>query len=186
MTEIDSAPLVLHGRRRSAARLRDGVLLPEQGGVRRRTPVAAIDSVDVRGRRGREPAVVLTSRAPRPDPPRYALVSRSAPAMREFTEAPHRALPVRDAAEPRPDGASPVSAEPMEHPGTEPLPVALAVLGAGCALIAVTPAARGAGDGGVLGAVLLGLSMTPCALDGDPGMFAGRTPLGVAESSTLN
>ncbi|MFJ9704358.1 hypothetical protein [Streptomyces sp. NPDC101234] len=112
MTEIDSSPLVLHGRRRSAARLRSGVLLREQGGVRRRIPVAAIERVEVRGRTGRELAVFLTSNDPRPAAPGRSLVSRSAPAVREFAEAPRRALPVRDAAEPRPDGASLVSVEP--------------------------------------------------------------------------
>ncbi|MFK0112462.1 hypothetical protein [Streptomyces sp. NPDC091217] len=150
MTEIDSSPLVLNGRRRSAARLRSGVLLLEQGGVRRRIPVAAIERVEVRGRTGRELAVVLTSNDPCPAAPGHSLVSRSAPAVREFAEALRRALPARDATEPRPDGASLVSVEPMERPGPEPRQVALVALGAGYALIAVALVARGAGEQAVV------------------------------------
>ncbi|MEU9452764.1 hypothetical protein [Streptomyces sp. NPDC048277] len=146
MTEIDSSPLVLHGRRRSAARLRSGVLLLEQGGVRRRIPVAAIERVDVRGRRGRALAVVLTSRDPRPDPPGYVLVARSSPVVRDFAEVLRRALPARDTAEPDSGGAALVSVEPMERPGLEPRPVALAALGVAYALIAVALVARGPGE----------------------------------------
>jgi hypothetical protein len=146
VTEIDSSPLVLYGRRRSAARLRSGVLLLEQGGVRRRIPVAAIAHVDVRGRKGRELAVVLTSRDPCPDPPGYSLVSRSTPAVREFAEALRRALPVRDADGPGRDGAALVSVEPMERPGPEPRRSALVALGAAYALITVALVVRGAGE----------------------------------------
>ncbi len=112
--------------------------------------MAAIERVEVRGPEGREFAVVLTSNDPRPDAPGHSLVSRSAPAVREFAEALRRALPVRDAAEPRPDGASVVSVEPMERPGLEPRQVALAALGVGYALITVALVARGAGEQAVV------------------------------------
>ncbi|MFD8718675.1 hypothetical protein ACFV2H_11815 [Streptomyces sp. NPDC059629] len=244
MTEIDSSPLVLHGRRRSAARLRSGVLLRGQGGVRRRTPVAAIERVEVRGRRGREFAVVLTSNDPRPVAPGHSLVSRSAPAVREFTEALRRALPVRYVAEPRPDGASLVARGAGEQAVVSVgVPTVLAP-----GVAALVGGARYARDAAVLRARRVAVEGSrstpgvlvrdrlrrghgqaprlsyvdahgesggnwpaacssrccpacpcpssasawrrarrlPCAPDGDPGMFAGRDPLGVAESSTLN
>ncbi|MER5749299.1 hypothetical protein [Streptomyces sp. NPDC002088] len=52
MASTDTSPLVLRDRRRSAARLRAGVLLLDAGGGRRRIPVAAIERVDVSGSGG--------------------------------------------------------------------------------------------------------------------------------------
>lgn len=77
MTEIDTSPLVLYGRRRSVARLRAGVLLLETGGARHRIPVAAIGRVEVSGAKGRVLTVVLAA-----DLVTYSLTSRSAPAVR--------------------------------------------------------------------------------------------------------
>ncbi|WP_316757176.1 hypothetical protein [Streptomyces herbicida] len=116
MTDNATSPLVLHGRRRSVARLRSGELLLEAGAVRRKIPVAAIERVEVRGSEGCEPAVVLTSAAP--DPATYTLASRSAPAVREFAEAASRAVPARDADEPRRDGVARVTTEPVQRPGS--------------------------------------------------------------------
>ncbi|WP_328872651.1 hypothetical protein OHT76_22520 [Streptomyces sp. NBC_00287] len=149
MTEIHTSPLVLHGRRRSVARLRAGVLLLEAGGVRHRIPVAAIERVEVSGAKGRVLTVVLSSAT-------HTLTSRSAPAVREFAEAVRRALPVRDADEPRPA----VSAEPVERPGVEPGYVVLWALGVAFVLVAVALVVRGAGEQAVVfwlvGPVVLG------------------------------
>ncbi|MFI9808193.1 hypothetical protein ACIHEJ_28140 [Streptomyces sp. NPDC052301] len=51
---------------------------------------------------------------------RYSLTALSAPAVRAFAEAAGRALPVRDAGEPRPDGAALVSVEPVRRPTADP------------------------------------------------------------------
>ncbi|MFF4548290.1 hypothetical protein ACFY1J_29345 [Streptomyces sp. NPDC001406] len=112
--------------------------------MRRRIPVAAIERVDVSGRAGRELIVVLTSALP--GPATHCLVSRSAPAVHEFAEALRRALPVRDADEPRRDGAARVTVEPVERPGPEPRNVALGVLGVLYVLVAAALVARGAGE----------------------------------------
>ncbi|MEU6573248.1 hypothetical protein [Streptomyces sp. NPDC046805] len=118
MAPTDTSPLVLHGRLRSVARLRSGELLLDAAGVRRRIPVAAIERAEAGGAKGRELTVVLT--AVGSDPVTYTLVSRSAPAVREFAEAVRRALPVRDAGEARRDGAGLVSEEPLERPTPKP------------------------------------------------------------------
>ncbi|MDQ0600358.1 hypothetical protein QF037_004703 [Streptomyces canus] len=110
MIEIDTSLLVLHGRRRSVARLRAGVVLLETGGVRHRIPVAAIARVDATGPGGRVLTVVVATTPT--DSVTHSVTSRSAPAVRAFAEAVRRALPVRDADEPRPE----VSAEPVEGP----------------------------------------------------------------------
>ncbi|MEU6325497.1 hypothetical protein [Streptomyces sp. NPDC047009] len=59
MTSTETSSLVLHGKGRASARLRDGVVLLEADGVRRRIPVAAIERVDVHGARVRRLTVVL-------------------------------------------------------------------------------------------------------------------------------
>ncbi|MFF4398290.1 DUF3592 domain-containing protein [Streptomyces sp. NPDC001480] len=155
----DSSPLVLHGRGRASARLRDGVLLLESGGVRRRIPVGAIERVEVRGGKGRELAVVLTAA----DPARaktYTLTARSAPAVGAFAGAVRRALPARVPGKPRADGAARVSVEPLERPGLEPWRVGLWALGVSLLLVAGLLAACGAGAKAVAlwlaGAVVLG------------------------------
>lgn len=112
VTEIDSSPLVLYGRRRSAVRLRAGVLLWDQERTRRRIPVAAVERVEVGGPKGQELTVVLTASDATAAPAvTYVLRARSAPMVREFAAAVSRALPVRDAEEPRPDGAGLVTEE---------------------------------------------------------------------------
>ncbi|MFJ6085284.1 hypothetical protein ACIQI8_28140 [Streptomyces sp. NPDC092369] len=78
-------------------------------GVRRRIPVAAVERIDVHGPKGRRLTVVLTGS----EPVAYRLRCRSGPAVREFAQALQRALPVRDAAEPRTDGAVLVTEEPL-------------------------------------------------------------------------
>lgn len=113
VTEIDTSPLVLYGRRRSVARLKAGVLLLDQGRIRRRIPVSAIERVDVGGPRGCELTVVLTVGTP--PAVTYVLRARSAPMVREFAAALSRALPVRGAEEPRPDGAALVTEEVVKR-----------------------------------------------------------------------
>ena len=169
MTEIDTSPLVLHGRRRSAARLRAGVLLLETGGVRHRIPVAAIDRVDVSGPGGRVLTVALATARADPAGPSdsadrapvtYSLTSRSAPAVAAFAEAVRRALPVRDADEPRPEAEMEVSVEPVERPGPDLRRVILWTLGLTLVLVTVVLVARGADERAVVfwlvGPVLLG------------------------------
>lgn len=111
MASTGTSSLVLHGRRRASVRLRDGVVLLEAEGLRRRIPVAAIERVDVHGANGRRLTVVLTG----DEPVAYHLRCRSAAAVHEFAQAVRRALPVRDADEPRPDGVGPVTEEPLER-----------------------------------------------------------------------
>lgn len=143
VTSIDTSPLVLHGRRRSAARLRSGLLLLDGGGVHRRIPVTAIERVDVNGAGGRRLTIVLTGA----EPQTFSVTSRSAPAVREFAEAVRRALPVRDAGEPRPDGAGLVTVAPLERPGLEPKRVLWWALGAVWALLALVLLVKGPADG---------------------------------------
>jgi hypothetical protein len=149
VTEIDTSPLVLHGRRRSVARLRAGVVLLETDGVRHRIPVAAIARVDATGPGGRVLTVVVATTPTTPTDPvtySYSLTSRSAPAVRAFAEAVRRALPVRDADEPRPQ----VSAEPVERSGPH---LGYAILGAlvlTYVLVAVVLVNRGAGEQAVV------------------------------------
>jgi hypothetical protein len=87
-------------------------------GVRRRIPLAAIERVEVRGPKGRCLTVLLTV-TDGGDPQSYALVCRSAAAVAEFARVVGAALPVRDAAEPRPDGAGMVVVKPLERPAPD-------------------------------------------------------------------
>lgn len=80
-------------------------------GVRRRIPVAAIERIHVHGPKGRRLTVVLTG----DEPVVYDLRCRSGLAVHEFAKVVRRALPVRDADEPRQDGAGPVTEEPPER-----------------------------------------------------------------------
>ncbi|MET7370215.1 hypothetical protein ABZS61_30945 [Streptomyces sp. NPDC005566] len=111
MTSTEMSSLVLHGRRRASARLRDGAVVLEMDCVRRRIPVTAIERVDVHGTRGRRLTVVLTG----DEPAAYHLRCRSATAVHEFAQAVRRALPVRDADEPRPNGVELVTEKPLER-----------------------------------------------------------------------
>lgn len=172
MTEINTSPLVLHGRRRSVARLRAGVLLLETDGVRHRIPVAAIGRVYVNGPRGRVLTITLAAARTDPaDPARrtpvtYSLTSRNAPAAAAFAEAVRRALPVRYADEPRPEtGAGAgvevsVSVEPIVRSRPDLGRVIVGTLCLAFVLVAVVLVARGAGERAVVcwlgGPVLLG------------------------------
>ncbi|MGW5258600.1 hypothetical protein ACWERW_37860 [Streptomyces sp. NPDC004012] len=51
MTSTETSSLILHGRRRTSIRLRDGAVLLAADGVRRQIPVAAIERIDVHGPR---------------------------------------------------------------------------------------------------------------------------------------
>ncbi|GAA2569788.1 MULTISPECIES: hypothetical protein [Streptomyces] len=102
---------MLHGRRRASARLRDGAVLRETDGVRRRIPVTAIERVDVHGAKDRQLTVVLTG----DEPVAYRLRCRSSSAVHEFAQAVRRALPVRDADESRPNGTELVTEKPLER-----------------------------------------------------------------------
>ncbi|MEW1828492.1 hypothetical protein [Streptomyces sp. NPDC088196] len=172
MTEINTSPLVLHGRRRSVARLRAGVLLLETDGVRHRIPVAAIGRVYVNGPRGRVLTITLAAaRADPADPARrtpvtYSLTSRNAPAAAAFAEAVRRALPVRYADEPRPEAEAEagvevsVSVEPIVRSRPDLGRVIVGTLCLAFVLVAVVLVARGAGERAVVcwlgGPVLLG------------------------------
>ncbi|MEV7690907.1 DUF3592 domain-containing protein [Streptomyces bungoensis] len=161
MTSTGTSSPVLHGGRRASARLRDGVVLLETGGVRRRIPVAAIERVDVHGAGGRRLTVVLTGGGS----VAYHLRCRSAPAVEAFAHAVRRALPVRDAGEPRPDGAALVTEEPLERAAPNRVRrlwwaagsgyalglVLLPVAGAGAAVVILWVAAPAAIAGGVVG-----------------------------------
>ncbi|MFE2061430.1 hypothetical protein ACFXDH_03365 [Streptomyces sp. NPDC059467] len=111
MTSTETSSLILHGRRRTSIRLRDGAVSLAADGVRRRIPVAAIERIHVHGPKGRRLTVVLTG----DEPVVYDLRCRSGPAVHEFAKVVRRALPVRDADEPRQDGAGPVTEEPPER-----------------------------------------------------------------------
>lgn len=111
VTSTETSSLILHGRHRTSIRVRDGVVLLVADGVQRRIPMAAIERIDVHGPKGRWLTVVLTGS----EPATYHLRCRSAPAVHEFAQAVRQALPVRDAAEPRPDGAVSVSEVPLER-----------------------------------------------------------------------
>ncbi|MFF4508863.1 hypothetical protein [Streptomyces sp. NPDC001401] len=142
MTSTDTSPLVLHGRRRSVARLGSGELLLDTAAVRRRIPVTAIERVDVNGPKGRRLTIVLTSTGA---PVTYTLLSHSAPAVREFAEAVRRALPVRDADESQADGVRLVSQEPLERPAPDNRRRARRTAGAVYILMPVALLATGAG-----------------------------------------
>ncbi|MFF4133797.1 hypothetical protein ACFY1B_20025 [Streptomyces mirabilis] len=108
--------LVLRARRTTALFEQDAVLL-DRGGNRLRIPLAAIETVRAGGEsRRRVIEIVLTSagatpvvHAPRPP---------SATAAIAFADAVNAALPVRDAVEPRADGATSVTTAPVP-PRTE-------------------------------------------------------------------
>lgn len=109
--------------------------------MRRRIPAAAIERVDVDGATGRQLTIVLTGDAP----VTYRFISRSAPAVREFARVVHRALPVRDADEPQPDGAGLVTEEPLERAAPNRVPLLWWGLAAGYALVLVLLLVKGAG-----------------------------------------
>ncbi|MFC5153884.1 hypothetical protein [Streptomyces amakusaensis] len=107
--------LVLHGRRGAVARWEPGVLLVQTRKERHRIPVAAIEEVEVRGRRGRVLAVVLASGDGVAPAATRLVKCRSAPAVDAFAAALRAELSVRDAAE-RGQGAGTVSVERLERP----------------------------------------------------------------------
>ncbi|MGW5481557.1 hypothetical protein [Streptomyces sp. NPDC004008] len=146
MTSTETSSLILHGRRRTSIRLRDGAVLLAADGVRRQIPVAAIERIDVQGPKGRRLTVVLTG----DEPAAYHLRCRSGPAVHEFAQAVQRALPVRDADEPRPDGAGLVAEEPMERGGPNRLRQLWWGLGGAYVLVFVLLVVTGAGVGPVL------------------------------------
>ncbi|MEV0521965.1 hypothetical protein AB0I66_00960 [Streptomyces sp. NPDC050439] len=100
-----ASPVILPGRRRgSVTRLDHGVLIVQSRASQRRIPVAAIERVEVKGPKGRRLVVVLT--APQAsDQESLTVYSRSAPAVLAFAHTLRQSLPVRDEAQPRPDGA---------------------------------------------------------------------------------
>ncbi|MGW4908573.1 hypothetical protein [Streptomyces sp. NPDC004270] len=118
--------LVLRGRRGTARFKRDAVLLERawrRSGIR--IPLDAIETVRTRGRAGQDSRastasglkprvteIVLTSASASTDPVVYTLSSLSAEAAQAFASAVTAALPVRDATQPRMDGAELVTAIP--------------------------------------------------------------------------
>lgn len=140
------------------------MVLLEADGVRRRIPVAAIERVDVHGPKGRRLTVVLTG----DEPVAYLLRCRSAPAVQEFAHAVRRALPVRDADEPRPDGAGLVTEEPLERAAPK-VRLLWWGLGGGYVLVLVLLMLKGAG---VVPGVLWAVAPGPIAAGG-LGVYAG-------------
>lgn len=115
-------------------------------GVRRRIPVAAMERIEVHGAKGRRLTVVLTG----DEPVAYHLRCRSGPAVHEFAQAVRRALPVRDADEPRPDGAGLVTEEPIERAAPNRLRRLWWGLGVVYVLVFVLLVVTGAGVGPIL------------------------------------
>ncbi|MER5178826.1 hypothetical protein ABT009_10715 [Streptomyces sp. NPDC002896] len=118
--------LVLRGRRVTARFRRDAVLLEQAWRRSRiRIPLAAIETVRTRGRTGQDlgagttggpksriTEIVLTSGSASTDAVVYTLRSPSGEAAQAFAAAVTSALPVRDATQPRVDGAELVTMEP--------------------------------------------------------------------------
>ncbi|MGW0908638.1 hypothetical protein [Streptomyces sp. NPDC002853] len=111
-----TSPVILPGRRRgSVTRLEQGVLIVRSRGSERRVPVAAIERVDIKGPKGRRLVVVLT--APEAgDRESMTVFSRSTPAVLAFAQTLRQALPVRDATQPRSDGALSVTRSSVAKP----------------------------------------------------------------------
>jgi hypothetical protein len=108
--------LVLRARRTTALFERDAVLLDRRGN-RLRIPLAAIETVRTGGgSRRRVIEIVLTSAGATPVV--HTLSPPSATAATAFADAVNAALPVRDAVEPRTDGATLVTTVPVP-PRTE-------------------------------------------------------------------
>ncbi|MEU5400803.1 hypothetical protein ABZ348_16105 [Streptomyces sp. NPDC005963] len=107
-----ASQLVLHGRRGVSARLDSGALVVQGRRERRRIPVALIERVEVRGRRGRVLAVVLTTR----EPTALQLVKcRSVPAVDAFAASLRAELTARDAGERQAEDSAPVTVERLER-----------------------------------------------------------------------
>lgn len=149
MTSAETSSLVLHGRRRASARLRDGAVLMEAYGVQRRIPVTAIERVDVGGAKERQLTVVLTG----DEPTAYHLRCRSASAVHEFAQAARRALPIRDADEPRPNGAELVTEKPLGRAAPNRVRLLRWGLGGGYVLVLALLLAKGLLTSGAIGAV---------------------------------
>ncbi|MEV4447806.1 hypothetical protein [Streptomyces mirabilis] len=108
--------LVLRARRTTALFERDAVLLDRRGN-RLRIPLAAIETVRTGGgSRRRVIGIVLTSAGATPVV--HTLSPPSTTAATAFADTVNAALPVRDAAEPRADGATLVTTVPVP-PRTE-------------------------------------------------------------------
>ncbi|WP_329533107.1 hypothetical protein OG568_24545 [Streptomyces sp. NBC_01450] len=108
--------LVLRARRTTALFERDAVLL-DRGGMRLRIPLTAIETVRTGGgSRRRVIEIVLTSADATPVV--HTLSPPNATAATAFADAVNAALPVRDAVEPRADGAPSVTTVPVP-PRTE-------------------------------------------------------------------
>jgi hypothetical protein len=108
--------LVLRARRTTALFERDAVLL-DRGGMRLRIPLTAIETVRTGGGpRRRVIEIVLTSADATPVV--HTLSPPNATAATAFADAVNAALPVRDAVEPRADGATSVTTVPVP-PRTE-------------------------------------------------------------------
>ncbi|CAM5270041.1 hypothetical protein [Streptomyces griseomycini] len=115
VSEAASA-VILPGRRRGfEARLEQSSLVLKTPDFNRRIPITGIERIETLGSGKRGFAVVLT--APRTiRPTSWTVHGRSAPAVRAFTDALQRKLPVRDSAEPRADGTLLVTETPVAKP----------------------------------------------------------------------
>ncbi len=105
--------MLIGRRRRFGARLRQGVLVLETPTLTTYIPVAAIERVEtVEGNR-----LVIVPTVPEGGRPSSWMVNgRSGPAVDAFARVLRQALPVRDAGEPRADGALLVTEAPVVKP----------------------------------------------------------------------
>ncbi|MFG2590270.1 hypothetical protein [Streptomyces sp. NPDC048438] len=87
-------------------------ILLEQGGVRRRIPLEAVEEVLLESRRGPSVRVVLTAPGGASGTV-YRVGCRNRASATAFVDATNRALPVRDADAPREDGAAQVVVLPQ-------------------------------------------------------------------------
>lgn len=111
-----ASAVILPGRRRGyEARLEQSTLILKTPRLDRRIPISGIERIETPGPGKRSFAVVLT--APRTiRPTSWTVQGHSAPAVRAFTDALQRKLPVRDSAEPRADGSLLVTETPVAKP----------------------------------------------------------------------
>ncbi|MFD6280677.1 hypothetical protein ACFWFI_34690 [Streptomyces sp. NPDC060209] len=116
MTTSPNSPvlpsLTVRGRSGSFA-LENRSILLQQGGVRRRIPLDAVEEVRLDGARRPAVQVVLTAAAGTPGTV-YRVTPRNSASATAFVEAAGRALPVRGTDAPREDGAAKVVVLPRE------------------------------------------------------------------------
>lgn len=134
-------PATARPARRRVSVARAGGALPANFSVVQCKVVSPNDFTDLaQVSKGRWLTVVLTGN----EAMAYRLRCRSAPAVHEFAQAVHRALPVRDADEPRPDRAGLVTEKPLERSAPNRVRLLWWGLGGGYVLVLVLLPVKGA------------------------------------------